>query len=216
MGCKKINILFPFVKRICRGFVWMKMECVYRENALCTFVQTVLSERRSDKRLQRFRLHRRRDGGSVRSLACSENILWPQNLEKSVFEDCVRFFLNSYFKKIWLFFDLHCFSAQVLNLCWWLFHTEGAQLWIYSSCVFLRPSTQHANHDQSRESDTVSVDIPVAARFSVLNGVLQSFNARLWARNITTSCFRHPHPANISSGLEMAPNSIFSCVSGGW
>lgn len=77
------------------------------------------------------------------------------------------------------FFDLHCFSAQVLNLCWWLFHTEGAQLWTYSSCVFRRSSTQHANHDQSRESETVSIYIPVVARFSFLRGVLQIFNARL-------------------------------------
>lgn len=124
-------------------------------------------------------------------------------------------FFNGYFKKIWLFFDLHCFSAQVLNLCWWLFHTEGAQLWICSSCVFLHSSTQHATHDQSRGFKTVSIDIQVAARFSFLNGVLQIFNARLWARNIPTSCFSHPHPPILSSGLEMAPNSIFSCVSGG-
>lgn len=47
MGCKKINILFPFLKGICRAFVWMKMERIYRENALCTFVQKVRSERRS-------------------------------------------------------------------------------------------------------------------------------------------------------------------------
>lgn len=63
---KKINI-FPFLKRICRAFVWMKMECIYRENARCTFVQMVLSERSSDKWLQRFCLHRRRDGGLMAS-----------------------------------------------------------------------------------------------------------------------------------------------------
>lgn len=104
----------------------------------------------------------------------------------------------------------------MLNLCWWLSHTEGAELWVYSSCVLLHSSTQHANHDQSREPQTVSIDIQVAARFSFLNGVLQIFNARLWARKISTSCFSHPHPAILSSGLKMAPNPIFSCVSRGW
>lgn len=40
------NIFFLFLKRICRAFVWMEMACIYRENALCTFVQKVRPERR--------------------------------------------------------------------------------------------------------------------------------------------------------------------------
>lgn len=162
----------------------MKMAGIYQENALCTVVQQLKSQKEEtllNGCLVDVFWHHGKFGGLVPSPRFRRVVqhavinLWDHRSQSS---QCLRtvpdfsmLILRKFDFVFWLslFFQLYCrrrhflvnMRDRVLNLCWWLLHTEGAQLGTLNLCVSNSwfSSAEHANQDQSREPHTVSVNL---------------------------------------------------------